>query len=239
MVPIAIAGIALAFLAVELIIQMMEAKQGKEVYGFFMPDPPMRVSDLPPNFSRMVSSLADFGINPPSNVFLHPGHTWAAVEGSGEAKIGVTALAGKAIGKIDGLVLPKPGQTIRQGEKLFSLRQGHRTAEFVAPLSGTIRSVNEALAEGGALDPSEWICKVQPENLSISIRALKFAEDAVKWTYDELSKLQELVAMQIPRMQTVGATMQDGPLALDNLLEGLDDETWDMFQERFLKNSQN
>jgi hypothetical protein len=68
---------------------------------------------------------------------------------------------------------------------------------------------------------------------------MKFAEDAVKWTYDELSKLQELVAMQIPRMQTVGATMQDGPLALDNLLEGLDDETWDMFQERFLKNSQN
>ena len=78
---------------------------------------------------------------------------------------------------------------------------------------------------------------IEPENLSISVKAMKFAEDAIKWTYDELSKLQEMVATQIPRMQTVGATMQDGPLALDKVLETLDDETWNMFQDRFLKNS--
>ena len=237
MVPIAIAGIALAFLAVELIIQAVQASRGKEVYGFFMPDPPLEASDMPPNFSRMVSSLKAFGINPPSNVFLHPGQTWAAVGGAGDAIIGVNALVSKAIGKVDSLVLPKLGQTVRQGEKLFSLRQGNRTAEFVAPMDGTISSINEALAESDSLDPSDWICRVQPENLSTSVKAMKFAEDAIQWTYDELSKLQEMVATQIPRMQTVGATMQDGPLALDKVLETLDDETWNMFQDRFLKNS--
>jgi glycine cleavage system H protein len=239
MVPIAIAGIFLAFLAVELIIQAIQARRGEEVYGFFMPDPPLEASDIPPNFARMVSSLKEFGINPPSNVFLHPGQTWAAVEGSGEAMIGVNALASKAIGKVDGFALPEVGQAVRQGERLFSLRQGERTAEFVAPMDGTISSINEALAENGSLDSSDWVCKVQPENLSISVKAMKFAEDAIKWTYDELSKLQEMVAMQIPRMQTVGITMQDGPLALDKVLETLDDETWNMFQERFLNTSQN
>jgi len=237
MVPIAIAGIALAFLGVELIIQMVQARRGKEVYGFFMPDPPLKASEMPANFSRMISALQAFGIKPPSNVYLHPGQTWAAVEGTGETKIGVNALASKAIGKVDSLSLPKVGQTVRQGERLFSLRQGNRTAEFVAPMDGTISSINETLAERNSLDPSDWICKVQPENLSISVKAMKFAEDAIKWTYDELSKLQEMVAMQIPRMQTVGATMQDGPLALDKVLETLDDETWNMFQDRFLKNS--
>jgi hypothetical protein len=123
-------------------------------------------------------------------------------------------------------------------EKLFSLRQGDRTADFVAPMDGTISAVNEGIAKNGFLDPSDWVCKVQPENLSLSVKAMKFAEDAVRWTYDELSKLQEMVAMQIPRMQTVGITMQDGPLALDKVLENLDDEAWNMFQERFLKNSQ-
>jgi hypothetical protein len=135
------------------------------------------------------------------------------------------------------LALPELGQTVRQGEKLFSLRQGSRTAEFVAPIDGTISSVNKGLAEKDSLDASDWICRVHPENLSVSVKAMKFAEDAIKWTYDELSKLQEMVATQIPRMQTVGATMQDGPLALDKVLETLDDETWNIFQDRFLNNS--
>jgi hypothetical protein len=66
---------------------------------------------------------------------------------------------------------------------------------------------------------------------------MKIAEEAITWIHDELFRLQELVVMQMPRLQSVGATMQDGALALDNLLETLDDEAWNMFEERFLKTS--
>ena len=235
MVPIAIVAIIVAFIAVDMIIQHIKAGRGDEVYGFFMPDPPAYTFDAGPNFSRVVASLDAFGIRPPSNVFLHGGHTWISMEDSGEARIGVDGLARKAIGKVDTFDLPEVGQAVRQGERLFSFRQGNRTAEFAAPIDGTVTHLNkEGLRRE---DPSEWVCKVTPSNFSKNLGALKIAEDGAKWIYEELLRLQELVVMQMPRLQTVGVTMQDGPLALDNLLESMDDEAWNIFQEDFLKGS--
>ena len=89
----------------------------------------------------------------------------------------------------------------------------------------------------GGGDNSDWICRIKPNNLAANLGALRIAEDGVKWIYEELLRLQEMVVMQMPRLQTVGITMQDGPLALDNLLEALDDETWNVFQNEFLKGS--
>lgn len=237
MVPLAIVAVIVMFLAVETVIQYVKRRSGEEVYGFFIPDPPEEISEAPENFPRMVASLTDFGIRPLCNQFLHDGHTWAVVEESGEAGIGVDSLARKAIGKIDACELPEVGQTVRQGEKLFTLRQGNRVAEFVAPLEGTITHVKDDIS--GDMDSSEWICRIQPANLSSNLGALKFAEDGVRWIYEELLRLQDLVVAQIPRLETVGVTMQDGPLALDSLLENLDDETWNMFEQHFLKKSSN
>lgn len=234
MVPIVIVAIALAFLAVEMIIQAIEARRGKDVYGFFTPDPPEEETGVQTNYSRMAACLTDFGITPPANVFLHEGHTWAAVEESGEAEIGVEPLARKAIGKIDGIGLPKVGRKVRRGEKLFSLRQGARAADFVSPVDGVVTEVNDSLADSADMDSGDWICKVSPRNLSDDLKFMKIAEDGVRWIYDELSRLQAMVAAQMPRLQTVGITMQDGGLALDSLLEALDDEAWQAFGEEFL-----
>ncbi|MBI4830067.1 MAG: hypothetical protein HY801_00625, partial [Candidatus Lindowbacteria bacterium] len=109
MVPIAVIGIALAFLVADLILQMIAAKRGQEVYGFFMPDPRDQQAHVLPDFSRIVARLNDFGIHPLPNTFLHRGHTWASVEKSGETSIGVDAFARKAIGKIDAVRLPAVG----------------------------------------------------------------------------------------------------------------------------------
>jgi glycine cleavage system H protein len=237
MVPIAIVGIALAFLATDLILQMIAARKGEEVYGFFMPDPPKRESHVLPSFSRIAACLNDFGIHPLPNAFLHGGHTWASVEKTGEAAIGVDALARKAIGKVDAIEFPAVGQSVRRGEKLFSVRQGARRADFVAPVGGTVVSVNENMANRFGSDSSEWVCKMKPANLASDIKVLKVAEDAARWIYEELFRLHQLVAAQMPRLQTVGVTMQDGALSLDNLLEALDDEAWKMFEDQFLKNS--
>jgi glycine cleavage system H protein len=237
MVPIAVVGIALAFLMVDVIVQMISAKRGKEVYGFFIPDPPERQSHVLPSFSRITACLNDFGIHPLPNAFLHRGHTWASVEKSGDAAVGVDALARRAIGKVDAVELPSVGQSVRRGECLFSVRQGARRADFVAPIGGTVVSVNENAASRLNADPSEWVCRIKPANLASDIKALRIAEEAVKWVYEELFRLHQLVAAQLPRLQTVGVTMQDGALSLDSLLESLDDEAWKMFEEEFLKDA--
>ncbi len=238
MVPIAVVAIILAFLAVDTLIQHIKARRGEVVHGFFMPDPPAEFPEAPVTLPRMAAALADFGVRPPSNVFLHEGHTWTAVEESGEARVGVDALVRKALGRVDALELPRVGQTVRQGQRLFALRQGGRVAEFVSPVSGTIVRVNGQALSPKDVSPADWICQVQPESLSADLGVLKFAEDGIKWIYGELLKLQELIVAQMPRLRAVGVTMQDGPLALNNLLENLDDDTWKMFKRQFLKNTE-
>ncbi len=237
MVPIAVVAIVLAFVAIEMIIQAIEARRGENVYGYFMPDPPEKATGVPANYSRMVASLADFDITPPPNVFLHEGHTWAAIEKSGDAEIGVSPLARKAIGKINDIELPKVGREVRRGQKLFSLKQGTRAAEFVSPVDGVVTEVNDSLGRGADMGSSDWVCRVRPQNLSKDLKVLKIAEDGVRWIYSELFRLQQLVSAQMPRLRMVGVTMQDGGLALDNVLESLDDEAWKAFNEQFLKNS--
>ncbi len=237
MVPIAIVAIVLAFLGVEMLIQAIEARRGKDVYGFFMPDPPKKAMSVPANYSRVVASLADLDVTPPAHVFLDKGHTWTAVEESGETGIGVSPLARKALGKVDGVELPEIGQRVRRGEKLFSLKQGKRAAEFVSPIDGTITMVSDKPSKGLAVDSADWICKVRPDNLSKDLKLMKIAEEGVRWIYSELFRLQELVAAQMPRLQTVGVTMRDGGIGLDSLLENLDDEAWKAFNEQFLKSS--
>jgi glycine cleavage system H lipoate-binding protein len=238
MVPITVVAVILAFLAVDTIIQYIKAWRGEEVYGFFMPDPPGKISEAPVPVARMAATLTDFGIRPPANVFLHEGHTWTAVEESGEARIGIDALVRKAIGRIDALELPEVGQMVRQGQKLFALRQGERVAEFVAPIDGTVTSVNHRASSPGHMNSSDWICQVRPRNLSSELGILKFAEEGVTWIYQELVKFQGLIVAQVPRLRAVGVTIQDGPLALDSLLENLDDDTWRRFGREFLKRSE-
>ena len=236
MVPIAIVGIIMMFLVVDLMIQTLQHRSGKTVHGFFIPDPAAADSAVPHNYGRMLDCLRGFGIIPRHNVFLHSGHTWAEVEQNGEALVGVDSFVQRAIGKVDGIELPRVGQKVRQGERLAAIRQGNRAAEFVAPIDGEISAVREMPADASELKAADWICRIKPSNLSSNLKGLRIAEDAVKWMYDELFRLQELVVGQIPRLQTVGVTMQDGALALDNLLETLDDEAWNQFQARFLRN---
>ncbi len=236
MVPVAIVGIMLAFMAVDVAIQTIQHRRGRRVHGFFIPDPAEEASRIPLNYGRMVNCLKSFGIAPIQNVFFHKGHTWAAIDGSGEAAVGLDAFAQRIIGKVDKIHLPQIGQKVCQGETFMKVRQGNRTAEFVSPIDGTVTSVAGMTPQHGSRLP-DWVCKIKPSNLSANLSVLKIAEDAVKWTYEELFRLQELVAMQIPRLQTVGVTMQDGGIALDNLLENLDDEAWKLFNERFLKSS--
>jgi glycine cleavage system H protein len=233
MVPIVIAGIILAFLSIDVIIQTVQHRRGKQVHGFFIPDPIEEA--VPLNFGRMLDCLRGFGIAPAHNVFVHSGHTWAGIEQSGEAVVGLDSFVKRAIGKVDEVEFPQVGQKVRQGEKLLVVHQGNRVAEFVAPIDGVISAVREIPAHLSDLRSSDWICRIKPNNLAANLKVLRIAEDAVKWMYEELFRLQELVAMQIPRLQTVGVTMQDGALALDNLLETLDDDAWNQFQTRFLK----
>ena len=190
--------------------------------------------------NRLVSAYAFEDVSAPAGVFLDPGHTWMHLTHSGTAHVGVDGFAQKVMGRIDGVELPAVGAEVRRGDKLFAIRQGDRTAVFNAPIDGVVKAVDEALArhpEAINADPYAmgWICSLSPKNLAANLKRLRVAEEAKSWLKREVERFQEFFAARPLENMALGQVLQDGGQPTGGVLELMDDETWNLFADQFLR----
>lgn len=189
---------------------------------------------------RLVPAYAFEDVSAPAGVFLDPGHTWLHLTHSGTAHVGVDGFAQKVMGRIDGVELPAVGDEVRRGDKLFAIRQGDRIAVFNAPIDGVVKAVDEALArhpEAINADPYAmgWICSLSPKNLAANLKRLRVAEEAKSWLKSEVERFQEFFAARPLENMALGQVLQDGGQPTGGVLELMDDETWNLFAEQFLR----
>jgi len=189
---------------------------------------------------RLVPAYAFEDVSAPAGVFLDPGHTWMHLTHSGTAHVGVDGFAQKVMGRIDGVELPAVGDEVRRGDKLFAIRQGDRTAVFNAPIDGVVKAVDEALArhpEAINADPYAmgWICSLSPKNLAANLKRLRIAEEAKSWLKSEVERFQEFFAARPLENMALGQVLQDGGQPTGGVLELMDDETWNLFADQFLR----
>jgi len=177
----------------------------------------------------------EFGL--PGGVFISPGHVWANVTVPGMVRVGLDDFARKMIGRIDAIDLPAKGATIKKGERLFSIRQGGRTAVFHAPTSGQIHEVNAELPKH--LDwltrrPYEhgWVCSMKPEHLADELGQLHIGEKAAEWYQAEIVRLQDMLGASPGEAQVSPAPA--GGL-VEGQLEAADDAMWSKFTQAFLQ----
>ena len=83
-------------------------------------------------------SQGDFvaGFHTPGNISYHPGHGWLARERKNVMRVGANEFAAALAGKIEKIELPKPGQWIRQGQKVISFFRDGQKTEMVSPTEG-------------------------------------------------------------------------------------------------------
>lgn len=101
----------------------------------------------------------------PDNLLYHPEHDWARIEGE-EATFGITWYAQDALGEVVYFDLPKVGSTVKGGEPYAEVESVKAVSDVIAPLSGEITAVNEALADTPEAineDPygNGWLIKVR------------------------------------------------------------------------------
>ena len=154
-------------------------------------------------------------------------------------KIGVDDFARRILGRFDGFMLRNVGEFVKQGEEILSVRQGKRTAVFISPVDGVIRSINEKVTEDPIVVreyPYEagWIYSIEPTNLAIDVKRLISNKKALSWLRNEMRKSRNFLAEQSLQNKLVGQTLQDGGLPVDGLMEHMDDFIWTRFQEDFL-----
>lgn len=189
---------------------------------------------------RSVPRFVFEDIRMPGGVFVGSGHTWLRLAPTGQAQVGMDDFAQRVIGRIDAVELPKAGEQVHQGQRLFAIRQGARTAEFTAPADGLVRCVNLKLKENPEpmkSSPFEegWICSLDPVNLAKDLKELTIAEDAKEWLNREVQRFLSFIIARPAEHVALGHVLQDGGEPANGLLEVMDDETWGQFTQKFLK----
>lgn len=164
--------------------------------------------------------------------YVHPGHSWAETGGADIVTVGVDDFAQRFIGAVESLILPQPGDCIRQGQRLVTLSRGNKEVSAIAPVSGTIVEVNQTLAKDPVLInrfPYDrgWVAKIVPTNLAMELRNLLHGVTADRWN-DALR--MQLVSAFSPR---IGTVLQDGGLIVNDISSLLSDEDWQRVASEF------
>jgi glycine cleavage system H protein len=73
-------------------------------------------------------------------------HEWVKA-GEGHTRVGITDFAQDALGDIVYVQLPEVGTAVRAGDSCGELESTKSVSDLFAPLNGTVRAVNEALAD--------------------------------------------------------------------------------------------
>jgi len=165
----------------------------------------------------------------PGGLFVHNGHTWAKLDSSGAVQVGLDGFARGILGRVDRFELPPDGAKLRQGEPAFAAIQSGKRIEFVSPVDGVVCAVNERINVDPAAarkDPYEkgWAFMIRPSNLSRDLKKLRIGAEAAAWLEREVRSFTEFLSLHRAMPLEVGATLADGGIHVDGIMESMDGE---------------
>jgi glycine cleavage system H protein len=165
------------------------------------------------------------GFNVPRNVSYHSGHSWVLRERKNVVRVGADEFAAALLGKIERIELPKPGQWIRQGQKVLTFfRDGVKT-EMVSPTEGEVMEVNSELLNNPAAlrnDPygKGWLVAVHvpdEENVTRNLIPKGLVREWMREAAERLYARQPALA---------GAVAADGGSPVEDLLAEVSEANW-------------
>lgn len=172
------------------------------------------------------------GFAVPSNVRYHPGHTWVQRERKNVNRVGADAFAAAFAGPVDRIELPKPGQWVRQGQKVASFIRNGEKIELVSPVEGEVVEINSTLLTNPSLLREEpygkgWMMNVFSPDEDSPARNLLPVNLVRSWMQEAADRLFAL------QPQLAGATAADGGEPVADPAAALDAKTWKKAAEEF------
>jgi CheY-like chemotaxis protein len=170
----------------------------------------------------------------PGGVLVSSGHCWVSLAEDGTAKVGLDDFARKLLGSIDSINFPNVGMSVKAGQALFSVNQGHRRARFNAPLSGKVVQINEALGKDcSTLEEmpygDNWVCIIDGDDLDAELPNLKIGKSAVVLFQEDIDRFQDAV-----QKSSDGDEADPSPLFI-GAIEKMGDARWESTVNMFFK----
>jgi len=169
----------------------------------------------------------------PENLSYHPGHAWLTRERKGVIRVGADEFAAYLVGKVERIELPKPGQWVRQGQKVLSFYRDGEKTEMVSPTEGEVLEVNAEVLNNPAIlrqDPygKGWLLTIGVPDEENTGRNLVPKGLVGNWMRDAVERLYAL------QPALAGAVAPDGGRPAEDLLAGLPDVSWKKIAGEFL-----
>jgi glycine cleavage system H protein len=178
----------------------------------------------------------------PQGLFYSRFHSWAHLERSGVAKVGLDDLLMHITGAVKFVSIKTSGEQIVKGDLLAEIDHDGKLLKIFSPISGKIVVANNELAESPELlneDPyvKGWIYKIKPSSWVADTNSYYMAEDATNWSIQELERFKDFLSASLGKYspQPANLIMQDGGELRDQPLSDLPKEVWQEFQQDFLE----
>ncbi|MCD4732228.1 MAG: glycine cleavage system protein H [Bacteroidales bacterium] len=177
----------------------------------------------------------------PQGLFFNKNHTWAYLEKSGNAKVGLDDLLLQIVGQMKISNLKNAGEMIKKGDLLTEIDQNGKSLRIYSPISGEIMSSNSIISEDPGIlneDPYEkgWIYNIKPSNWVSETKSCYLADEASGWLRRELDRFKDFLAISFSKYSSEPSMIvfQEGGELRSNPLSELQDEIWVDFQKEFL-----
>lgn len=179
----------------------------------------------------------------PGGLFFSRNHTWAHLERSGLAKIGLDNLLIHITGSVDIRFLRNAGEDIVKVDLILEMKQQDKMLRIFSPVSGRISRANADVLEDDdilAEDPygKGWLYEITPTAWVKETHTFFMAEEALEWSVGEFEKFRDFIARSTAKHSPEPSfiTLQDGGELADHVLSVLPAEVWNDFQQEFLEN---
>ncbi|OFX28218.1 MAG: hypothetical protein A2033_06065 [Bacteroidetes bacterium GWA2_31_9] len=178
----------------------------------------------------------------PQGVFYSKNHTWAFLEKSGIASVGLDDFLLHTTGEVQLQNIKKPGEVVSKGDLLTELTKNNNVLKIYSPISGIVQNFNFQINEFPELlgnDPygKGWVYKIKPTNWIDETQSLYLADEATNWSKIEMQRFKDFLAQSSKKISNEPSliVLQDGGELIDNTLSHLPDVVWKDFQDNFLK----
>lgn len=200
-----------------------------------------RKTGVPEQINNALGILSASILKIPKGLFFSKNHTWAYLERSGNAKVGLDDFLLHITGEIRFNKMKHAGDFMFKGEIMAEIDQNGKRLSITSPVSGKIMEANTGIIDNPSIvneDPYEkgWVYLVQPTDWIEETGSCYLSENAVAWTKRELVKFKDFMAEAMRKYspETSMLILQDGGELCDKPLSELPGEIWLDFQKSFL-----
>jgi glycine cleavage system H protein len=185
--------------------------------------------------------LSDSILRIPKGLFFSKNHTWAYLERSGNAKVGLDDFLLHITGEIKFINMKHKGDFMFKGELMAQIDQDGKRLDITSPISGKIMRANSGIVDNPSIvneDPygDGWVYLIQPTDWIEETSSYYLSENAVAWSKRELVRFKDFMAETMRKYspETSMLVLQDGGELRDKPLSELSGEVWHDFQKSFL-----